>query len=86
MNKKQTAAIVTIVAMIAAVGTIGIIARAPAAEAQQDRAPGQTGCNPGQSPTCAPPGQNPFGNPGQCQKTIQELGGTKEFAHEHCHT
>jgi hypothetical protein len=32
-----------------------------------------------------PPGQNPFGNPGQCQLTAQEIGAPKEIAHDKCH-
>ena len=71
MNKKQTAAIVTIVAMIAAVGTIGIIAGAPAADAQQRLAPGQ--------------GAFGFGNPGQCQNTLRDFGVSQESAHDFCH-
>ena len=55
---------------VVALGTMGIIAAgAPAAEAAQKNAPGQ----------------NPFGNPGQCQLTQQEIGATKETAHDKCH-
>ena len=86
MNKKQTSAIMTIVAAIAAVGTIGIIAGAPAANAQ-DRAPGQHGCNPGLlvQPTCGPPGHAAATNPGQCQKSFQDDPFIdKETAHRIC--
>ena len=81
----DTKAIFVIATLVAAVGTIGIMAGAPAADAQQNRAPGQVGNNPGQAEGASPPGQNVFGNPGQCQKFLQELDFTKEFAHENCH-
>ena len=84
----QTKTIFVITALIAAVGAIGIFAGgAPAAEAAQRNAPGQSACNPGlvDNPACGPPGQNPFGNPGQCQLTEQEDGDTKEIAHDKCH-
>jgi hypothetical protein len=84
----QTKTIFVIAALIAAVGAIGIFAGgAPAAEAAQKNAPGQSACNPGlvDFPHCGPPGQNSFGNPGQCQLTEQEDGVTKEIAHDICH-
>jgi len=69
-HRNQTKTIFVITALIAAVGAIGIFAGgAPAAEAAQENAPGQ----------------NPFGNPGQCQLTAQEIGATKEIAHDECH-
>ena len=86
MNSTQFAVIAL---AVVALGTIGIIAAgAPAAEAAQKIAPGQSDCNPGllkNTPTCGPPGQNAFGNPGQCQLTAQENGATKETAHDECH-
>jgi hypothetical protein len=86
MNTTQFAVIAL---AVLALGTMGIIAGgAPAAEAAQENAPGQNGCNPGlvkNIPACGPPGQNPFGNPGQCQLTEQEIGATKEIAHDRCH-
>jgi hypothetical protein len=86
MNTTQFAVIAL---AVVALGTMGIIAAgAPAAEAAQKNAPGQSGCNPGlvkNIPACGPPGQNPFGNPGQCQLTQQEIGATKETAHDKCH-
>jgi len=84
-----TKTIFVIATLIAAAGAIGIIAGAPAADAQQQRAPGQTGCNPGKSDGtnfCVAPGQQDFGNPGQCQKSAQELlDFKKEAAHNLCH-
>jgi hypothetical protein len=83
-----TKTIFAIAVLIGAVGTIGIIAGAPAADAQaQSRVPGQSGCNPGQNDVCPPPGQGFFVNPGQCQKDLQEFFGfSKEDAHNFCHT
>jgi hypothetical protein len=82
---------VVIAMAVTAVGTLGIIAGGiPAADAAQRGAPGQTGCNPGLQvvPSCVPPGQNPFGTPGQCQNTLKgpPLNLDKEQAHDNCHT
>jgi hypothetical protein len=75
--------------LVTAVGTMGIIAGAPAADAAQALAPGQPTreCNPGQNPACGPPGQDPTGNPGQCQKTNQEFPALldRQSAHTACH-
>ena len=88
MNQTKTIFVITAL-IAAAVGAIGIFAvGAPAAQAAQENAPGQNGCNPGlikNVPSCGPPGQNPFGNPGQCQLTAQEIGVPKEIAHDECH-
>lgn len=78
----------TITAAIAAIVLIvAIVSALPSAMAQQDLAPGQTECNPGQSDSrfCGPPGQNNFNNPGQCQKTFDRFL-PKELAHDICHT
>jgi hypothetical protein len=84
-----------IVTLVAAIATLGIVAGALAADARQLLAPGHTGFNPGQencfntSNTCDPPGQQfILGNPGQCQKDLQEppFSIDKKVAHDICHT
>lgn len=81
--------VLLLLSAIAAVGAVGIIAGvSPADAAPQRLAPGQLGCNPGQT-LCGPPGQSQSTNPGQCQKFAQEpIAGSqsKEQAHATCHT